>query len=320
MIKKSMCSLLIIMLGIVLIGGAIASAKYPEKPITMIVMYGPGGNSDIFARTLAPGLEEYLGVDIVVKNVDGGGGALGFNEAYTAKPDGYTVTIPNNALFTLEGMGYVGFGYEDFDMLARIVLEDYTLTVNADAPWDDFDDFVKDVKANPGTYTIASSGVGSSSDIVAKVLLDQLGLDMDIIPYDGGTGPLTAVMGKHVDACVNSPGEVISAVEGGDVKTLAILGEERNHLLPDVPTLEQIGYDFAVNQWRGIGTPAGVSEEVKEIWAEAIEHAVNSPEFIDIIEEQWGSTISTAYGEELDDFVERMANIFIPYAREAVQN
>jgi len=297
----------------------VTMAAYPEKPITMIVMYPPGGNSDTFARALQPGLEESLGVNIVIRNIDGGGGAVGFNEALAAEPDGYTVTIPNNALFTLEGMGYVNFGYEDFDMIARVVLEDYTLTVNNELGWGNFSEFMDAVKENPGEYKIATSGVGSSSDIVAKVLLDKLGLNMQVIPYSGGGEPLTAVMGGHVDAIVQSPGEVKSAVENGDLKTLALLGEERNNLMPNVPTVSELGYDFSVNQWRGIGTPAGVNEEVIVAWEEAVEHAVTNPRFVEIIEEKWGATISPAYGEELDDFVNRMANIFIPYARQASQ-
>lgn len=297
----------------------VTMAAYPEKPITMIVMYPAGGNSDTFARALQPGLEESLGVNIVIQNVDGGGGAVGFNQARVADPDGYTVTIPNNALFTLEGMGHVNFGYEDFDMIARVILEDYTLTVNSDLGWEEFSEFIDAVEENPGKYTIATSGVGSSSDIVAKVLLEKLGLDMRIIPYGGGGELLSAAMGGHVDAIVQSPGEVNSAVENGDLITLALLGEERNNLMPNVPTVKELGYDFSVNQWRGIGTPKGVSEEVVSAWEEAVEHAVTNERFIEVIEENFGATISPAYGEELDDFVNRMANIFIPYARQASQ-
>lgn len=290
-------------------------AEYPEKPITFIVMYSPGGSSDTFVRALQPGLEKALGQPIVVKNVTGGGGAVGFAEAVAARPDGYTVTLPNNAMFSLEGLGHVQFSYKDFDLVARVILEDYTVTVNADRPWNTFQEFVDDAQANPGKYKFGFSGVGSSTHIVSLALADQFNYEVDQVPYEGGAQAVAACMGGHIDALTNHPAEVISGVEAGELRTLVTFGEKRSTLLPDVPTLKEQGGDFIVAQWRGIGFPKGISDEVREAWENALKEAVKDPKFIETAEQKMGATISLAFGEELDQFVKAMADIFIPTAQ-----
>lgn len=307
----SLLSLCLLVVGI----AVSAFAEYPEKPITFIVMYSPGGSSDTFVRALQPGLKKALGQNVIVKNVPGGGGAVGFSEAVVARPDGYTVTLPNNAMFSLEGMGHVGFKYTDFDILARVILEDYTLTVNADSPWQTVEDFINDAKANPGKYKIGFSGVGSSTHIVSLALADAFGYEVEQVPYDGGAKAMAACMGGHIDALTNHPGEVISGVQAGKLRTLATTGAERSKLMPDVPTFKEAGLDFVVSQWRGVATPKGISDEVKEAWKKALQEAVKDPQFIEVAEEKMGATISLAFDEELDAFVKAVADIFIPTAQ-----
>jgi len=316
--RKRFINLLSCLLVVFLFFSISALAQYPEKPITIIVMYSPGGATDIFVRGLQPGLEEALGVDVIVKNVVGGGGAVGFSEAMAAKPDGYTVTIPNNALFTLEGMGYVPFSYKDFDMLGRVIVEDYSFSANSDLPWKNMKEFAEAAKANPGKYKVGFAGIGSSTHIISIAVEKALNIDVKQIPYDGGAKSMAACMGGHIDALVQTPGEVISGVEAGNLKFLAALGYERAKIMLEIPTLHEQGIDFAVTQWRGIGAPKGVSEEVKEVWAEAIKKAVKDPMFLQAAENQ-GLTISPLFGEELEKYVDEMANIFIPIAQEIKQ-
>jgi len=316
MFKKISILLLIVAVGLTLISVAPALAAYPEKPITIICMYGAGGSTDIFIRTLQPALEKALGVKLIIKNISGGGGAAGFNAAYLAKPDGYTMTIPNNALFALEGIGHVTFSYKDFDILARVILEDYVILANPKKGWDTVDKFIKNVKTNPAKYSIAHCGVGGSTHIVAEAFVSEFNLDMIVVPQEGGANAIAALMGGHIDAVVSEPGEAISGIKTGDINALAVVGKQRNHLLSDVPTLMEKGFEFEVNNWRGIGGPKGLSEEVKKVWEKAVKEAVKNDKFVDLMQNEFATTVSPAFGDELNDFVKKMSNIFTPKAAE----
>ena len=139
-----------------LLTAGIAFADYPTKTITMVIPYGAGGGTDVLARTLQPALEEALGQTIVVSNVPGGGGILGFTQVANAKPDGYTVTIPNNVIFATEGMGNATYTYSDFTYLGNVMTEDYVVAVRADGPWESWESLVEDMQANPGSVSFGT--------------------------------------------------------------------------------------------------------------------------------------------------------------------
>ena len=295
--------------------GAREEAAYPARDIEFIVPYGAGGSTDQFVRALVPHLEAALGVSVVVRNVTGGGGAVGYAETLAKPADGYTVTVPNNAMFTLEGMGYVDFSYQDFDNIARVILEDYVLTVGADTGFQTAQELADYARQNPGEVQIGHSGVGSSTHIVTVALMEFLGVDVDLVPYEGGAAAMVAAMGGHVHGIVQHPAEIISAVAGGDLVPLASMGDVRAHSLPDTPTMKEAGLDFTVLQWRGIGFPGGVSDEVKQVWVSALEQAVTNPSFQRMVEEQLVATLDLAVGDAFDEFEQNMADVFIPIAR-----
>jgi tripartite-type tricarboxylate transporter receptor subunit TctC len=293
------------------------AADFPTKDIEFIVMYGAGGSADQFARAMQPGLEEAFGVNVIVRNIAGGGGAVGFTEALAAKPDGYTVTVPNNALFTLQGMGHVGFKYDDFDTVARVIVEDYVLTTGKQSGLETLEEFIEYAKANPGEIQIGHAGVGASTHMAAVALIDFLGLDVQFIPFDGGSASTAAAMGGHVHAVVQHPAEIISGVESGDLIPVASMGDEPPSAFPNIPTMKSRGLDLSISQWRGMGLPKGVSEEVQQKWIEAIKHASSRPEFKKTIENDMLATVSPIYGlEDTMEFVDSVANVFLPIAQE----
>ena len=316
MFRKISIYLLLISLLFGLFSFSVFAQDYPDKKIEVIVMYGPGGGTDRFIRALQPGLEEALGVDLIIRNIEGGGGAVGFTKAALADSDGYTVTIPNNALFTLQGMGNVTFTYDDFDMLGRVTREDYYLCVGADTKWDNLEEYVADAKANPDSIKLASAGVGSSNHIVGKAIQKELGIELKDTPYgEGESAVVAAILGGHVRSAIVSPGNAIPNHRAGKFRILSVLGPKRSEYVPDVPTAQEQGIDFSVVQWRGIGAPAGVSDEVREVWEDAIKHAVKDEKF-QKYSENAGASIDPLFGEELDQLVEDMANTFIPIAQE----
>jgi tripartite-type tricarboxylate transporter receptor subunit TctC len=298
-----------------LFGAAEKEKAFPSKDIEFIVMYDAGGSADQFARAMQPGLEEALGVNVIVRNISGGGGAVGFIEALNAKPDGHTITVPNNALFTLQGLGHVDFKYDDFDILARVINEDYILTASRISGLKTIEDFIAYAKANPGKVQIGHAGVGSSTHMASVALIDFLGLDVQYIPYNGGAASTAAAMGGHVHAVVQHPAEIISGVAAGDLIPLVCMSETSPAAFPEVPTMKSRGLDLTISQWRGISVPKGTSEEVKQVWVDAIKHAVARPAFKKAIEEDMLATVAPIYGQkETMEWVDVVASIFLPIA------
>ena len=293
-----------------------SAGSYPEKPITFVVPYSAGGSSDTLVRGMQPFLEKAMGATIVPKNITGGGGAVGMSQAlFSSKADGYTVTLPSNAVFGLEGLGNVPWKHEDFDTIARIITEDYSITVRADSPWKTLDEFVAFAKANPGKIKMGFSGFGSSTHIVAAAFADQFGLEFQFVPYKGGSKTVAATMGGHIDANTHHPAETKSGVDAGKLRVLATMGLKRSNLYPDVPTMQELGHEWVVSQWRGISMPKGVSDEVKAKWEDALKKVTADPDFQKFITERMGGTVAPAYGAELDAFIKKMSDLFIGTAQ-----
>ena len=284
------------------------AADFPSKPITIIVQYGAGGGTDNFVRALEQPLEDAFGVDVAIRNVNGGGGAVGMMQALAAKPDGYTVTIPNNAFYTLVGMGNVSFTVEDFDYLAALVVEPYVLTVRRSDDWSDLESFVAYSKDTP--VKLGFSGVGSSTHIMTLAVAEATGLNVQFVPYGSGSEASAAALGGHIDGVVLSPSDVVSAIQG-DEGLVPIASTGESSLLEGVTTFEEAGFDLTVQQWRGIAAPAGVSDEVVTAWQEALEKAVEDPAYLEAVA-NLGSEPMTLFGEELDAFVENGKSIMLP--------
>jgi tripartite-type tricarboxylate transporter receptor subunit TctC len=297
------------------------AAGYPSKPITFVVPYSAGGSSDTLVRGMQPYLEKAMGATIVPKNITGGGGAVGMSQAlFSSKADGYTVTLPSNAVFGLEGLGNVPWKHEDFDTVARIITEDYSITVRADAPWQTLDEFTEYVKANPGKVKMGFSGFGSSTHIVAAAFAQKFGLKFSFVPYKGGSKTVAATMGGHIDANTHHPAETKAGVDAGKLRVLATMGPKRSNLYPDVPTMQELGHDWVVSQWRGISMPKGVSADVKKAWEDALAQVAADPEFQKFITERMGGTVAPLFGADLDAFLEEMANVFITTAQNLKKN
>lgn len=292
---------------------------YPTKNIEFIVPSSPGGAADTLMRALQPGLESSLGKTIVVRNMGAGGGALGLTRTVSAKPDGYTLTLPNNQNFTLEGLGNVGFKYQDFDYLARITEEPYLLASNINDQWSDAKAMVADLKKSGKTLQVGTSGVGSSTYVVASMLGSQLGIPVQVVPFDGGSPAISALMGNHVDAVVVNPSEVLSQIRGKRLQAVLSTGSQRSDMLPDVFTLKEQGYDLAVSQWRGIAAPRGIGDDVKEAWVAAVKKAIEAPEFKRFAEST-GVEVSPLFGNQLEDYVTDMAEVMIPASQQVAEN
>lgn len=256
------------MAGTALVASSLAGAQaYPHKPIRMVIPYTPGGSIDNVGRMVADQLQRQLGQPIVIENTPGASGVLGALNVKKAKPDGYTL------LFNASSQAYLPLvvakktydAERDFTPIGQIGYVPLIVAVNNDVPAKTMAEFVQLVKANPGKYNWATSGLGTTSHLSEEMVNRALGLQMEIVPYKGAIPQLTDVVGGHVSAAISPMPGVTSFVQAGRLRPLAVTSKSRLSSLPNVPTLAESGMPgFELLSWYGIWGPAGLPAEVTE--------------------------------------------------------
>ena len=246
---------------------AVAQSTYPDKPITMIVPFPPGGVADTVARPVAEALARELKQPVVVENRAGAGGALGIGVAARAPADGYTVLLSLSSISILHEADKIldrkpAYQLSQFKPIARFTADPTVLVVRADSPWKTFADFVADVKRNPGKYNYGSSGNYGTMHVPMEMLKSQAGFRMTHIPYTGAGPAVVALLGGQVDALASGPSTVVQQIQGGKLRALAHWGDHPLSALPDVPSLKQLGYPVRFAQWSALFVPAGTPDDV----------------------------------------------------------
>lgn len=264
------------------VGASSVLAAYPERPITMIVAYAPGGGTDVLARSFAPFIEKYLGggASITIVNKGGAGGEVGFTAAAQAKADGYTIgflNLPNFLTMPIERQ--TRYTLESFVPLANMVDDPGAFNVHIDSPFKTLKDLVEYAKANPGAVTVGTSGVGSDDHLSMLAFAKQAGIKMTHVPFNGAAPNRTALMGRHITVGSFNISEVVDFAKEGKIRILGQMAEKRWVMAPDVPTFKEQGFDVIMGSQRGIGAPANFPEEATKKLSEAIGKAVEDPEF-----------------------------------------
>ncbi|MEO8484870.1 MAG: tripartite tricarboxylate transporter substrate binding protein [Betaproteobacteria bacterium] len=255
-------------------------AQYPDRPITMIVPFPPGGVADTVARPVAEALSRELKQPVVIENKPGAGGAIGMGVVAKAKPDGYTVLLALASFTVLpEADKVLGraaqYQLADLRPIARFTADPTVLAVRADAPWKNYAEFIAAARAQPGKLTFGSSGnYGTMHMPMAMLALDQ-GVQMTHVPYTGAGPAIIGLLGGQVDALSTGPATIVQHVKAGKVRVLAHWGEGRVASLPDVPSLRELGVPVDYAQWSGLFVPAGVPEAVVARLREASKAAAN---------------------------------------------
>src|SRR6187455_467044 len=246
---------------------ALAQSTYPDKPITMIVPFPPGGVADTVARPVAEALARELKQSVIVENRAGAGGALGIGVAARAPADGYTVLLSLSSISILPEADKIldrkpAYQLSQFKPIARFTADPTVLVVRADSPWKTFADFVADVKRNPGKYNYGSSGNYGTMHVPMEMLKAQAGFRMTHIPYTGAGPAVIALLGGQVDAIASGPSTVVQQIQGGKLRALAHWGDHPLSALPEVPSLKQLGYPVRFAQWSALFVPAGTPDDV----------------------------------------------------------
>lgn len=269
-----------------------AQTNWPERNITVIVPFPPGGQADLAARPTAAALEKILGRPVVVENrAGGGGGSVGNAAAARAAPDGYTLLVTLSSLAVLPEADRL-FGrtpsYEvaQFTPVARILADPTLLAVPASAPWKKtLNDFVDDAKARPGAIPYGSSGPYGTLHVAMEMFAASAGIKLLHVPFRGAGPALTALLSGTVQALASAPGVLKPQVDDGKIRVLANWGAERVPAFPNLPTFKELGYaDVEFYIWGGLFAPAGVPEPVMAKLRNAMRDAMRSPEVIKTFE------------------------------------
>lgn len=294
--------------------GGGAAAGFPDKEITLIVQAAPGGTSDLVARTVAKGAEEDLGQKIVVENRPGASGSLAMNFVAGQEPDGYTIGYLPVEVAMLQYLGYENVEPDRFAMIAQANSVPAAITVNADSPYKTLQEFLD--AAGSKQFSVGNSGPGSIWHAATGAVEQAAGVEFRPVPFDGGAPAVAALLGDKIDAATVGVSEVLSGVESGKLRALAVLADERNARLPDVPTAKEAGLDAVITAWGGFGAPKGTPQAVVDRLSGAFEAAISSASFAETMEKQGVEALYrdpaefTAYvDEQVQQFAEIVPNL-----------
>lgn len=289
-------------------------AAYPEKPITYIIPFNPGGESDITARLQEPHLEEILGVAVNVNHRPGGGGGVGWsNFQRKAKPTGYEVIGINIPHIVGQPMirKDAGFVTDGFDYVTWFHFTPNALIVPKSSPFKTVEDLVKFAKDKPGAVTVGGSGTYSANHLETLRLGKLTGTKLTYIPHKG-TGPLKpAVLGGHLSAIMSYT--MLSVELKDQVRVLAVAADKRHPALPDVPTFQELGYDIMGGAFRGVAVPKGTPQEVTDKLADAFS---KTNDIIKEKQEPLGFYLTSYTGEEAVKLVETVKANYIEILQE----
>ena len=259
-----------------------AQAAYPDKPVTNIVPFPPGGSTDMLARFMTQKMAEKLGQPVIVENKPGATGAIGATQVKRAAPDGYTLLTASIGVWAVNPFLQKNLAYDpakDFDLLTVAVRAPNILVTNPNVPAKNVAELVSYLKAKQGKVSFASSGAGSSDHLSIALFWQQTGTSGIHVPYKGGGPAISDLVAGHAEVSFQNLNAVIGHIKSGKLKALATTGDKRSALLPDVPTLAESGYkDAVVYSWQAIGAPKGLPEDVKAKVLDSMMAALKDPE------------------------------------------
>jgi tripartite-type tricarboxylate transporter receptor subunit TctC len=256
-----------------------AFAAYPEKPVSVVVPFPAGGSTDTIARTLSTKLNAALGQPFVVDNKPGATGAIGAAQVKRSPADGYTLLVASIGVYAVNPFLQKNLPYDpakDFDLLTVAVRAPNVLVVHPGVPAKNVAEFVEHLKKNADKVAFASSGSGSSDHLTAELFFQRIGTKALHVPYKGGAPAISDLLGGQVQASFQNVNAVLAHIKAGKLKALALTGDKRSAVLPDVPTMAEAGFSgVEVYSWQGVAAPKGLPKDVKDKLVKAMAAALN---------------------------------------------
>ncbi|MFT0545619.1 Bug family tripartite tricarboxylate transporter substrate binding protein [Allopusillimonas ginsengisoli] len=266
--------------GMMLVNGAFAAETYPERAVTIVVPFSPGGATDILARILAERMSDEWGKPVVVENKPGAGTMIASNYVARAKPDGYTMLLAASSLGIAPSV-YSKVDYDpvkDFTPITQVASVVHVLEVSADLPVKTVQELIDYMKANPGKLSYASVGVGTSTQLEAEMFKKMAGVEMEQIPYKGSSPALTDLVAGRVQVMFDAWASSGPFVQSGKIRVLAVTTAEPSPSVPNVPPIATAVPGFAAMPWLGLVAPAGTPEPIVQKVYATLSKIVKEPQ------------------------------------------
>ena len=287
-------------------GGAPGQGTYPNRPVTMVVGFQPGGGTDTVARILAKNVGDAIGQQVLVENKAGAGGNIATDYVAHAAPDGYTLLLGNVGSLAVAPHIVANLPYDplhDFSPVTMAVVFANVLVVQSSLPVHTLAEYVRLARSKPGTITYASSGIGGAGHLAGELLKMMAKIDIVHVPYKGGGPAMQGMLGGQVASFFATPVSVGGHIKSGKVRAIATTGPKRAALLPDVPTVAESGYPgYEAMNWYAYVAPAKTPKEVIDRLNREIVKALAAPEVVALLEKQ-GLEPSSSSPEELARYI-----------------
>ena len=295
--------------------GAAGAADYPSKPVSYVIPFGPGGESDITARHQQAFFNKKFGQDLIISYKPGGGGAVGWSQLNGMPGDGYNIMGVNLPHIVVKPRQKdVGFKTDDIDGFFIFHYTPDAIVVTNDSPFKSLQDVIDYAKTNPGKLTFSGSGKGTANHL-AQVTFDNLAdMKTTYVAFKGTGAAVQALLGNQVKAQFGYTS--VGAKHAGKVRLLAVAIEERHPSFPDVPTFKELGYDIVSGAYRGIAVPKGTPDDVKKQLSDAIGKINADPEFRKKMESD-GFALIDVPADKYSDFIAEKTKGYIAAAKAA---
>jgi tripartite-type tricarboxylate transporter receptor subunit TctC len=282
-----------------------SAAAYPSKPVRLIIANGTGTSVDTLARVLAVRMGEELGQQVVCDNRGGAGGIIGAEIAARSAPDGYTLLISSTGMQVITPQIYRKLNYHplnDFAPLSLFAITQNVLVVNPTLPIHSVKDLIAYAKANPGKLNMANAGSGFQSHLAGVLFAHMAGIDVHHVPYKGGTS-LISVMGNESQLSIAPGPALMGHVRSGRLRALAVGGEKRSPVTPDLPTISEAGVPGYVSTgWSGMMAPKAIPKPIYDKVYAALIKVLNNPTTREQLARQGGEPV-TSTGAEMAKFI-----------------
>jgi len=293
------------------------TGPYPNKPITIVLPYAPGGTIDMQARLLAYGLTTKLGQPIIVRNMPGATGAIATEFVSRSQPDGYTLLFASSAQTTSVPLtDKVNYKLEDLATVSASGRGTMILAINSNLPPKTLKEFIEYAKANPGKISYGSSGTGSVGHLVGALFATRAGLNIVHIPYKGGGAVMQDLLGGQIQMIFGNSGEVLAAAKSDRLRILAVSSQQRMKQLPNMPAVAEVIQGFEMTAWQGTLVPARTSRAVIDLLANTIMDLSKSPEVVERME-GWGVESTTVTPEQMQDIIRAEFPIYLEAVKAA---
>lgn len=283
-------------------GGAVLASGYPSKPVRVIVPYVAGGAADITARVIAQKLSVSMGATFVVENKPGANGMIGTDFVAKAAPDGYTLLLDASGPLVVNPSLYEKTPYDpvaDLAPISQITSYQYVLVVPQQSPIRSVDDLIAAARAKPGQVSYGSAGVGAGGHLAGELLAVTTQTQLAHIPYKGNAQALTDVLGGQLSFTFDTVVTATPHLRSGKLRGYAVTGPRRAPGLPDIPTMEELGYkDFVVTQFQGLLAPAGTDPAILSRLHEEVVKAARQPNVIQKLQTEGGNEIVAGTPQE----------------------